>query len=421
MKLWVIEIGEPLPVESDVRLLRYGEITKALSKYGHDVIWWTSGFSHAAKRHVCDRDRDIMMDGVMLRMVKGPGYGRNISWQRVRHQKHFAARFRILAEGCDLPEVIICTVPTIETAKTAVEFADRHNIPILIDIRDEWPDEFVDLAPKPFRKLVRLILYSYFKDMEYICRNATGIIAVSKSFLEYGISFANRKIGLNDGVFPLGYSAQFIAPEKMTDAKVWWQKQGVDGSAFTCCFLGTIGKFFNLETVIRAAKILSKEMDIQFVMCGSGSSLERYKREAAGIESVVFPGWVDAPKIAALMGMADVGLAPYAANTRMSLPNKPFEYFSGGLPVVSSIQGELKQILAEHCCGITYDPDSVSGLCDCLRKLNNDKKLYESMSRNASRLYRERYSMKHISKAYHEHLVNVVHNFRNIRRQCNEK
>jgi glycosyltransferase involved in cell wall biosynthesis len=108
------------------------------------------------------------------------------------------------------------------------------------------------------------------------------------------------------------------------------------------------------------------------------------------------------------MEMADVGLAPYAANTRMSLPNKPFEYFSGGLPVVSSIQGELKRILAEKFCGFTYDPDSVNGLCDCLRKLNDDKNLYESMSRNALRLYQENYCMENISKSYHEHIVNVV-------------
>lgn len=50
MKLWFTEIGEPLPNEKDVRLHRYGMLTKALAALGHDVVWWTSSFSHAVKK-----------------------------------------------------------------------------------------------------------------------------------------------------------------------------------------------------------------------------------------------------------------------------------------------------------------------------------------------------------------------------------
>ncbi|MBW2662076.1 MAG: glycosyltransferase family 4 protein [Deltaproteobacteria bacterium] len=301
-----------------------------------------------------------------------------------------------------------------EVAEVAVSFANKHKIPVIIDIRDEWPDEFVDLAPKPLRGIARLLLYNYFKRMKYICQNATGIIAVSKSYLNYALSFAKRSIGSNDGVFPLGYSSNRIDEEKLAEAKNWWKKQGVDESAFICCFFGTIGKFFNLETVIEAAKILSKEFQIQFVLCGDGSSLGRYKKLALGINSVIFPGWVDASKIFALMEIADVGLAPYAANTRMSLPNKPFEYFAGGLSVVSSIQGELKQILTDNGCGFTYDPDSVSSLCDVLRKLHGDEILCKSMARQAIHLSKEKFSIEHISSEFNEHIIRVVEKFKKL-------
>ena len=417
MKIWVTEIGEPLPVESGVRLHRYGMLTKALSSYGHDVVWWTSSFSHAPKKHVCDDDWNTVVNGVTLRILKGPGYRKNVSYQRIRHQKHFANKFYKLAMGCDAPDLIISTVPTLEVAEIAVRFGNEHKITVIIDIRDEWPDELVDLAPKPLRGIARLLLYAYFKRMEYICQNATGIVAVSKSYLDYGLSFAKRQLGSNDGVFPLGYSSNRIDEKKLAEAKKWWMKQGVDEGAFICCFFGTIGKFFNLETVIKAANILSKEFQIQFVLCGDGSSLERYKKLASGTGSVIFPGWVDAPKIAALMEIANIGLAPYGSGTRMSLPNKPFEYFAGGLPVVSSIQGELKQILTDNGCGLTYDPDSANSLSDALRRLHGDEDLRKSMARQAIHLSKEKFSIECISTQFNNHIINVVEEYRNKRKR----
>jgi glycosyltransferase involved in cell wall biosynthesis len=131
-------------------------------------------------------------------------------------------------------------------------------------------------------------------------------------------------------------------------------------------------------------------MKIQFVLCGDGSSLKQYKKLALQTPSVLFPSWVEASKITALMEIAEVGLAPYAANTRMSLPNKPFEYFAGGLPVVSSIQGELKQILADNDCGRTYDPDSVESLCDAIRELHSSETLRMDMGRRAKKVVGKR-------------------------------
>jgi glycosyltransferase involved in cell wall biosynthesis len=249
--------------------------------------------------------------------------------------------------------------------------------------------------------------------MRRICRDSTGIIAVSESFLDYGLRFANRGKGKNDGVFPLGYTDAPVEEDKIMEARQFWQNQGIDESSFVCCFFGTIGKFFDLETVIRVAEILSMEFPIKFVLCGNGTSLPYYKKLAAGRDFVLFPGWMDAPRIAALMEMASVGLAPYAKNARMSLPNKPFEYFAGGLPVVSSIQGELKQILADNDCGRTYHADSVEELCNTLRTLHADESLRKTMGIRARQLFSREFSIEGISKKLEEHLARAVENYGN--------
>ena len=162
-------------------------------------------------------------------------------------------------------------------------------------------------------------------------------------------------------------------------------------------------------------------IDIQFVLCGDGSNLGKYKKMALGMDSVLFPGWVDASKIAALMELSAVGLAPYAKNTRMSLPNKPFEYIAGGLPVISSIQGEMKELLARHQCGRTYDPDSVDDLCIILRELHTDVFLRKEMGRKARQLFEREFSVEHIAVKLGDYIARVVHDFRDIHRSVTRR
>jgi len=410
--IWCTEIGEPLPFEKDARLHRYGLLTRHLASAGHDVVWWTSNFSHAPKAFVVEGDRDYQVDGVTLRVLQGIGYKRNVSFQRIRHQRHFSRQFFESAQKLPPPHVILSSLPTIEAACMAVRYAKNRGVPVLIDIADVWPDELVDLAPQPLRWAARLLFKKAYQEMRFVCTQATGILSICRNYLDYGLSFTGRQQGENDGIFPLGYSAEPVHKDKIETAWQWWQEQGVRSEAFVCCFFGTIGKFFQMETVIQTAKMLSNESDVQFVLCGDGSNLASYQKKAADVPNVIFPGWVDAPKIAALMSRSQVGLAPYAQGTRMSLPNKPFEYFAGGLPVISSIQGELKEILDESQCGLTYQADSVQELMACIRKLTASENLCSQMRQRAKALFNDKYTTEAIFSKLNQHIYKVAHSFK---------
>jgi glycosyltransferase involved in cell wall biosynthesis len=409
VKIWFTEIGEPLPFEKDVRLHRYGILTQHLARLGHDVTWWTSTFSHANKQFVFDRDHDETVNGVHIRAIHGPGYRRNVSFERIRHQADFARKFVERAKKeTELPDIIVTPVPTLETASLTIQFAKERGIPVVTDIRDEWPEEFVDLAPKPVRPLARVMLSGAFRKIEYICSNVDGIIGISQRQLEYGLRYSGRSRGPQDAVLPLGYPNTTPDAAKVATAKAYWLEQGVRPDAFVACFFGTIGKFFDLGTVIEAARILEKEFDVQFVLCGSGTSLDAFKKQAKGLKSVLFPGWVDAPKIAALMQLSKAGLAPYVKGARMALPNKPFEYMAGRLPVVSSLEQEVKELLARENCGLSYDADSVDELCAAVRLLAGEPKRTEEMSKNARRLFEREFTLEKTALNWSEYLDRVA-------------
>ena len=64
--------------------------------------------------------------------------------------------------------------------------------PVVVDVRDRWPDIFVEPLPRPLRAIARLLLLSEFRRARYVFRTATAILAVSDGYLEWGLRQAAR-------------------------------------------------------------------------------------------------------------------------------------------------------------------------------------------------------------------------------------
>ena len=405
MKIWITEIGEPLPLESNVRLHRYGEFSRFLAEQGHDVTWWSSSFSHAPKKHLSTQDTDFFHGKARVKLLHGPGYKKNISVQRIMHQKHFAKKFFEQAHKEESPNVVLTPIPTIDVAKTVNQYCRERSIPYFVDIRDLWPDEFKNLAPKPLRPIARGILHPLYLDMKKICSQAYGIMGVSKSYLEYGLKFARRVISPKDCLFPLGYSIQAADKQDIETATEFWRKLGLQADSFIISFIGTIGQFFNLETVLKTAEKLKNDSNIQFVLAGDGSRLERYRKSAQSLPNVIFPGWINAAQIKTLLEQSNIALAPYKADSAMALPNKPFEYMAFGLPIISSIQGELKDYLARYDVGLTYNANDSAGLTRHILFLYQNQMDLRQKGDNARILFSKFFDMQVVFKKMHEHLL----------------
>jgi glycosyltransferase involved in cell wall biosynthesis len=408
MRIWVTEIGEPLPFEKNARLLRYGMLLPLWAKLGHDVTWWTSSFSHANRTFVRRSDSDEVWKDVRIKVLHGPGYRSSVSLKRVWHQTHFARRFAEESLREEKPDVILSPIPTLEVSRKTIGFGEKYNVPVFVDIRDEWPEEFLDLFPQSLRPLGRLALWKSFSDMSYICKRATGIIGTGQKFLEYGLKYAQRQPRPQDAIFPFGYQEPEYSKEQLETEKNWWIGQGVKSNHFLVVFFGTIGNFFDLKTVVEAAKNIEGSVPIQFVICGNGSRLLELKNYAQDVSNVLFPGWVNGVQISSLMAMAQVGIAPYKLGARMSLPNKPIEYLAGGLPVVSSLPGELEHLIKEFDCGRFYRADNSESLISILKELISNPPLLERYKANAKKLYRSKFSLEQIAQNMVNHFERAL-------------
>src|SRR5579875_3157376 len=144
MRIWIVMVGEALPIDGNIRPRRVAGLCNYCARRGHDVTWWTSTFNHAQKKQRAQADaRATSASGVKLEMLYAPAYEKNVSvkrfWNHHLLGKAFEKRIRSEAP----PDVILSAWPTIELSTASVNYGRRTGVPVIIDIRDLWPDIFV--------------------------------------------------------------------------------------------------------------------------------------------------------------------------------------------------------------------------------------------------------------------------------------
>jgi glycosyltransferase involved in cell wall biosynthesis len=417
MIVWLLTVGEQLPIDAgDSRLMRTGTLSRFLCAAGHDVVWWTSSFNHVRKRQRCACDESVRVnDRLTIKMLHAPGYRRHVSPQRVLNHVLVAQHFARWAPSEPTPDVIVASLPTLELARAATRFGASCGIPVVVDIRDLWPDAFSDLLPRAARLLAAPLFALCRRSARRSCVSANAIIGPAERYVQWGVSHAGRCRTEFDRVFPFAYTASSPAPAAIEEASEAWRQLSVrrGDPGLTVCFFGVLGRQFDLKTVLGAAGILSSEnCPVRFVICGTGDHEPLYRDLARGLPNVLFPGWVGATQIWTLMRMSQVGLAPYCSSPIFEdhLPNKPIEYLSAGLPVISSIRGALGALLEVHQCGVCYHSGAPRELAGIFAALQRDPLRLSSMSANAAAVFHREFEAEKVYTEMVHYLEGIAAN-----------
>ncbi len=365
-------------------------MARRYARSGDDVVWFNSSFYHARKMH---RFSETVVRQVEPRLtivgLYGDAYRKNVSLRRLRHNRQVAAQFRKQLGAFPKPDVIVASMPLPELASEATKFARTHGIPVVVDIRDFWPDIWLEAMPAALRPLGRVALWPYYRMLRNAIDGATGVSGLSEPCVEWGLGLGTRARTIFDKPLPLAYEAPDLSAEAIAEASAFWDATGVpeNRDALTLCYFGNISRRYEFDTIFDAVKLLPENVRsrIRIVLCGVGERYDELKVLAERSGTIVMPGWMDAAQIETLKQRSQIGLLPYPSSQdyTKSMPNKVFDYFVGGLPILTSLQGVTGDLIRAKGCGWLYgnrDPDSLARL---LKRLVDDKQAIAEAARQS--------------------------------------
>lgn len=401
MEIWIFQTGEPLHIDGPyARPMRAMNLANELVGCGHKVKIFSTRFNHTNKKHREGVDNVLHInDKLEIILVNSPGYKSNISITRILDHALLAINLRNCLLGqSSKPDVAFVGYPPIEFAFVALKWLKKNNVPVMLDVKDKWPDIFTDKLPLIFRPISKVILMPYYYMAKYLMRTTTSLCTISQSYLKWMLEFSERNITGLDIVSPLTNCSVPASETCIQEASKWWITNGVvDNLSMRIIFIGSITNAFDFQPVIDCAMLaLKKNMDWQFIICGDGENRLPLVEKCRDFPNVIFPGWIDSLKIVAIAKISKIALAPYRITDDflMSIPNKIYDYLSLGLPVLTSLNGETGSLIKENKVGFIYNANSPSTLFEVIEIIYNNPEMLSETAARSHQLYYSRFDGK---------------------------
>ena len=184
MKIWLLNASEQLAFTgSKRRRMRTGLLARALIVRGHDVTWWKSTFEHVSKSHYRKADGfEQVESGLTIGWIHTQGYRGHVSLKRFFDHLQIGAKFGSLANKRRAPDIIVCSFPIPDICLAGVHYGRKKDIPVVVDVRDWWPDAFVFNLNRRLRYLANFAFSPYRSVIGSAFTRATAITGITEPF-----------------------------------------------------------------------------------------------------------------------------------------------------------------------------------------------------------------------------------------------
>lgn len=384
---------------------------------------WTSAYDHIQKKWRPEwlefgRDGYRRADGLQIRFMRGCGYQNNVSIRRFVDHWLAARDFLRQASYLDAPDALIVSLPDHLTAAAAVKYGWRQRVPTIVDVRDKWPDIFLDrISGRFFKPLVRVGLVTERRRTSRLLKRAHGLVAVMHSLMEWALTRSGRQLAWQHRVFYLTTSAKnFDLPDvaHSDDPLISRLINSLQGrTVFT--FVGTFNQTQNPNLILDALDVLasrgqSDDGRIAVVIAGDGNGSAALRERATRYPSVSVLGWLTEAQMRRVLAASHVGILA------MNFPspafnNKAFAYLASGLPIINGATGDLAAILSDEHAGINVLGGDARALADAIAELARDETRRLALAQNARRVFEERFDRDANYRAYADHVERLAEDF----------
>ena len=365
---------------------RFNYIAENINKENANVEVVTTSFSHRTKtqRNVTDKQRSSI--SYKLTMLYEPGYVKNISFKRFYSHYIMGRSLKKYLRNREKPDIIYCSVPSLDVAKVAAKYSEENNIRLIIDIQDLWPEAFKMVFNVPL--ISDILFYPMKRQANYIYKTADEIVAVSQTYVDRALK-NNKKCESGNSIY-LGTDLRYFDYLAKSNAIMDKPKDEI-----WLVYIGTLGHSYDLISVIDALKILkNRGLDnIKFVIMGDGPLKLKFEKYAKQNEIYAeFTGRLSYEEMVGILAMCDIAVNPIRKGSAGSIINKVGDYAAAGLPVINTQEcSEYKELLTKYNAGFNCINSDPKDIAEKIFKLCINNKLRKQMGSNNRILAEEKF------------------------------
>ena len=400
LNIWLFNPYGPLPGEG-WREYSYVTIGSVLAQAGHQVVWWTSNFSHHFKtvRSTGWEDR-ILPSGLVVRLVPTPGYRRNIGFGRLRRDFLFGLRAYRRALRLDAPDIILTSEPATMAGFAGPRLARKTGAVFLYDQMDLWPELIAQALPSSFQSLGHLFLWPIYSYRRKIFARLDGAMALARPYLESvtrGLPQGRSlpELVVYNGIDVPAFRA-LMSGALPDDINPLFDRPGLKA-----IFAGSLGPSYDVQPMISAARKLARAgSTISLYIAGDGPARPMVEAAAAECPNLIYLGKVPSDLLPAVYARCDIGLASYSERSNVEMCDKFYDYTAAGLAIVNSLEGEVASWIESFALGLQYRAGDALSLARALAKMDSDP-----VSLSASRAASWEIAMRFDREAQHAQLL----------------
>lgn len=388
-KIGIVSLGYGwLPCEPGPSRFYY--IAKMFSEKGWDVDLIGTSFQHFKK---APRDKELILSQnypFKTSFIDVKPYKKNIDIRRIISNKGAVGKTVEYLRKNEY-DVIYCSIPQNDVASAVADYCEERHIPLIVDIEDLWP-EAMEMVVK--NKLLRKVIFpSFFKDAENVYAKASAAIGTSEDYTARAVKYNHRDlpmktvyVGCDMDIFDQGVRDNIDSIDK--GAEEFW-----------VTYAGSIGKSYDIDTLIKAAAELCRDgyENIKIKILGTGPRFEEMKKLKAdlGAKNVDFLGYTQYPIMAAYLTKSEVALNSFIKGAPQSIANKVGDYLASGSAVLNTLENDVaKSLIDSNEVGINIEAEDVEVLKKAILYFYENREITSKMGENARKLCEKRFDRK---------------------------
>lgn len=298
------------------------------------------------------------------------------------------------------PDAVICIEPSLFNSFGAIIVSKLSRAKSILHIQDFEVDVAFELGVIKVRWLKSFIYSAELFLMNRFDKISTISEAMLVKLNKKGIDSSKQLL------FPNWVDTTFIYP--LGNPSSYRLKLSIPLNKIVVLYSGNMGEKQGLEIVIQAAKELESD-NIQFIMCGSGSALERLRVLAKDLKNILWLPLQPLEMLNDFLNVADIHLLPQQAGAAdLVMPSKLTGMLASGRAIIATSDAGTQVEKVVQGCGVVVAPGDNTAFSQSIKTLSEDVELRENLGVKAREYADNNLQYKVIMKKFETELLELI-------------